>query len=388
MKKIFGFLIFLFLVSCTADGSTSQSAVSPLPTLRPTAETVTVEADEPSPNSSGDQSSADQTSQSSENVDESAPPSQPEQPVDIEVKITSPELAAVSGRTLDISGRLQIGRGQTAEAVLVAPDGTLLGAIPVKGNEFSTFSAEIPTASWFSGMGTATVTVFDVDGTPLRQDSQQVQIKPDTSQERYLTLYRPSEGETAGVSGYYLFFDGYAERPAGFRVAITLLGEDCATQIARQTYAMRGSGYWQGFIVVPEEVSGMICALISFGEEGSSDRREIQIPIEVLPVDVREAPAVLIGNPPPGSEAAGGRSLNTYGTAYRAPSGQVDLTLLLGDGTIAATDTAVVNRYGYWEVDLLLPVNLNEEALLRVTIGPIDDPLAADEIFLQITNNQ
>ena len=392
MRVYFLSLFVLMMVACQPANPATPKAEAPLPTLRPTAELLALEIEDEETNepaSTGTPSANASTRQPDENENLEQPTPVPSvtptiERINVEVQITSPELIGKSGGTLIISGRLRMNPDETAEVVAVAPDGTLLGASPVQPNEFGTFAAELALVPWFAGLGTTSVVVFDSSGNPAGQHSKQMRIDPDTSQDRYLSLYRPEEGEVAGVSGYYLFFDGYAQRPAGFRVAITLFEEDCRRQIARQSYTMRGSGYWQGFIVVPEEIDGLICALISFGEKGSTERREIQIPIEVLPRAEDQTPAVLIGNPPPGATAAAGETLTAYGTAYDAPGNQVQLTLLLGDGTIAGTNTAEVNRYGYWETDLLLPVDLNEETVLRATIGPLGDPAAVNEIFLTV----
>ncbi len=373
------FLLALWLLLGTACRPATPGApelAAPLPTLRPTAvlDPTAVPA-APTPTIAAPVPPAATA----------APTPTPQPTVVPEIELAVGNFSAVSGRDLTLTGRVRLGLEHRMEVSVFSLDGRLLAAVPVTPGAFNSWQATVALPVDFAGQGTVRVVIFDGENAELARVDGGLVVTPDTDLDRYLEVYRPSiDTPAVAVGGYYLFFDGYALRPTGFRVAIDILDDGCRRRANRQGYGMRGSGYWQAFIVVPDDVEGETCALVSFGEGDTADRREVILKLDVLSLSNKEAARIVIGSPTPNSAIGAGKTLALRGIATNAPQNEVLLTLLLADGRIAATETAEVNRYGYWEASMLIPVELRGEALLRATIGPVARPLAQEEFLLVV----
>ncbi|MEM7802326.1 MAG: hypothetical protein AAF633_24250, partial [Chloroflexota bacterium] len=196
--------------------------------------------------------------------------------------------------------------------------------------------------------------------------------------ERFLAINRPAGIETA-AAGYNFFFDGVAEQPVNFVVNIGILDSDCQTILSRESFTLRGSGYWQGFVVVPQNASGPGCAIAWFGEEGSAERREAVYEIDILAAEDNAASGLLIANPPPNETVRPGERILFYGTTYSPEGDGVQLTVRQSDGAVIATESISSNRFGYWEEEVLLPVEISGS--IEVTV---DNGSGFDVIVLEV----
>jgi hypothetical protein len=152
-------------------------------------------------------------------------------------------------------------------------------------------------------------------------------------------------------------------------MTISLWDQNCQNRIAIQGFRLSGSAYWQGFLIVPSNVTGPVCAVAEFGERGEADWREAQVLLEILPPNDENAKGVLTGNPPPNSTLTAGESILLYGTAYNAPEGEVVISVLLENGRIITEIVAQTDFFGYWETSLFVPTDAEGAAVINVSIG-------------------
>lgn len=303
-----------------------------------------------------------------------------------EINITSPKTNSTAelGGTLTVSGRGIAYPNHTIEVALLSLDDQLITAAPTQLNDLDVWQVNLPLPTVIAGQAILVANLFSDSGDLLASDRTPIILTSTTNDERYLLLQRPGINTTA-VAGYSLFFDGIAERPTDFLIEIALRnGPNCQNEISKQNFAMRGSGYWQAFFQIPEDALGTACAIAFFGDPQTDGRREVQLPVNILGRTDPNAYALFLAYPPNNSTAVGGQRISLYGTAYNAPNNQLLITLLLPDGTLAASEVATVDRSGYWEHSLLLPVGVTGEALLTTSIGRTDTPLAEQTIFLNL----
>ena len=97
-----------------------------------------------------------------------------------------------------------------------------------------------------------------------------------------------------------------------------------------------------------------------------------------------KAPAVYLSQPTAGKEIVAGQTLNIYGTAAHAPGDEVRLTLNFADGSVAATEVATVDRFGYWDVGILVPVSATGEIQLVVAVGADGVAESSEAVLLTI----
>jgi hypothetical protein len=220
-----------------------------------------------------------------------------------------------------------------------------------------------------SGAASLTASIRDESGETLAQYQIPVSLVLDTeSTDRYLALFRPVSGDSA-MAGFNLFFDGRAQRPVNNTVTISVWSDDCMTQVARQSFVLRGSGYWQGFVVIPRTVSGPGCAIAHFGTPGEETWREAQVPVQILANDDENARGITIGNPPGGSTMTAGQEMLVYGTALNASEESVQVSVLLENGRIISQTNTVTDYWGYWELPVLLPVDIEGPAAIIASAG-------------------
>jgi hypothetical protein len=305
------------------------------------------------------------------------------------INITSPAagLEVALGSEVTVSGLGQVGAGEVLSLTLVSATGHTLSEVLVEVSDFSSWQVALPVPIYVTGPAQLVAAVYDeATGALLAIDFEDVNLVLDTSiSERYMALFRPLNGETA-VAGYNLFFDGRAEQPVDNLITISLRSENCREEVARQSFRLRGSGYWQGFLILPQAVSGPACAVAEFGEPGNEDWREAQVLMNVLPASDENAQAVLVGNPPPNSTLPAGEATLLYGTAYNAFEGQVVVSILLENGRILSEGVADTDVYGYWEIELFVPTDAEGPASINVTIGtPGEDNYAQNQTLVTIS---
>ncbi len=303
------------------------------------------------------------------------------------VNITTPSEGGplLLGQEANIGGLVQLRSSDRLEVALVSASNHLISEAEVKLLEFNSWSATLAIPHSTSGFAQIQAYLYDESGNLLAADAQPVQLVVDRdATDRYLELYRPVTGESA-VAGYNLFFDGRSQLPVNNLVTISILNESCQTEIARQGFRLRGSGYWQGFVVIPNNVSGPACAIVFFGAPGDDTRREAHVTFNILPIDDPDARAVKIGNPPSNSLLTPGKTLPIYGTAYLAPDDTVLVSVLLENGRILTEGVATVNNYGYWEMELFIPNDVIGLAQIEASIGQNgDDSFAQEKITVNI----
>lgn len=296
------------------------------------------------------------------------------------VNITSfGDKTAQAGEELVISGRAARRSDQRLEAALWTLDGRLLVAEQIEELDFGAWEANLPLPPTFSGQARFVTTVWNVNDLPesaAASDSLLVNIVPDTAQDRYLQVDRPGAA-SEGAASYYLFFDGYAERPVDFSITLAIKADDCQTIVSRQRFVLNGSGLWRGFVQIPENTTGEVCAIAWFGDEDSADRREAQYLIKVTPKD--EAQGTMIGVPKNDSSIRPGQTVFFQGTAWGVADGKLNIRVRLADGSVAAGETVTVDKFGYWEAELLLPVDISGE--VQVTA---DGGRGSDSILLKV----
>jgi hypothetical protein len=109
-----------------------------------------------------------------------------------------------------------------------------------------------------------------------------------------------------------------------------------------------------------------------FGTPGEDNWRETQVFLDVLPADDPTALDVHIGNPPPDSLLFPGEPLLLYGTAYNAPDQIVTVSILLENGRLLTEGVAQVNDFGYWELELYIPEEIEGLAQIEAIVGQPD----------------
>ncbi len=289
------------------------------------------------------------------------PPTATTVPVEARLTLSAPDNGAqlVLGSDIVVRGLAQLEASQSVSVTLSSATGRLLSSTTGVVNAVG-WEAGLRVPENISGAATLRASVVDSSGSVLAQDSATVNLVLDAATaDRYLALYNPVEGDTA-VAGYFLFFDGRAEQPVGGRLTISLWMDECQNQVAFFTLTMDGSGYWQGQLGVPANVSGPGCAIASFGTPGEATWREVQIPVNVLAADSEEATGITIISPAAGSVHLSGQSLPLSGSAFNAAS--VRVTVLLENGRIVGETTATPDSFGFWETELLLPFDVEGPA--------------------------
>lgn len=293
------------------------------------------------------------------------------------VKISDPAAQAslLLGSDITVRGLTQLAPSQTISLTLRALNGRLLTeTVPLVEDTFWQARLHIP--EFVSGSASLIATITD-NHTPVISDTLPIQLTVDPATlDRYLTLFRPQAEETA-VAGYNLFFDGQAQRPSSF-INVTVFGNNCQTRLAHQSYPLRGSGYWQAFIILPPTAAGPACAIVHFGTPGEATWREVQLPLTVLPSDDPEAKGITIGNPPPEAITTAGKELFLYGTAFAAQLAPVRVSVLLENGRIISETDSSTDFWGYWEQTIFLPNDVEGPAKITVTVGEADDPFYSE----------
>ncbi len=281
-----------------------------------------------------------------------------------------------AGELLVLAGRAARRTNQSLVARLISLDGRELLSQEIEELDFGAWETTITLPSTFSGQARFAVDVLNEDGSSAAGDSILVNITPDTGQDRYLILDQPGP-EGTGTSDYYLFFDGFANKPVDFKISIAVLTDNCRTQVSRQSFPMNGSGSWRGFVQIPQDVTGEACAIAWFGEAGSADRREAQYLINVVPKD--EGTGTTIGWPKAGDTIKSGQTVFFQGVTVNPTDETLSIQIRLADGSVAAGDIVTVQSFGYWEAELLIPVDVTGEVQVVADGGN-----GSDTILLEV----
>ncbi|MEM7116243.1 MAG: hypothetical protein AAF614_27650 [Chloroflexota bacterium] len=299
------------------------------------------------------------------------------------IKITDPtdELTVPMSTTLTIRGLASLSAGQGISVTLAAMNGRVLTATTAIVED-SFWQANLRVPEFVSGSASLTAVITDDSETIYASETLPVTITLDkTASDRYLEILRPQE-EAIVAGGFNLFADGNAERPVGGQISMSVWADDCQRQVSSQGYELRGSGYWQAFLVLPPDAVGPACAIIWFGTPGEETWREHQTPITLLAADDAEAKGVVIGFPPPDSLVTAGQDLFLHGTAQNAQLAPVRVSILLENGRIISESDIQTDFWGYWQQTIFLPIDVVGPAQITVTVGE-----SGDSFFAQSTTN-
>ena len=292
----------------------------------------------------------------------------------INISDPNPNELLTLGNETTVRGLVQREEDQSIVVSLVSSNGRLLAETAATPDDFG-WQATFLLPPFVSGAATMRADLLAADGAIL--SSYDVPVWLALNKEaagRYLELFRPTFGEKA-VSGFNIFFDGEILLPANRTITISIWADECQTRVARQSFVLGASNraiYWQGFVVVPQDLVGPACAVASTGEPGSENWREASVPIHVLPPTELEARGVTIGNPPPDSEVFAGQELVLYGTALNVSEGPVSVAILMENGRVVSQTSFTTDYWGYWETAVTLPLDIEGLAEITVSAGEGD----------------
>ena len=94
---------------------------------------------------------------------------------------------------------------------------------------------------------------------------------------------------------------------------------------------------------------------------------------DVMPED--EGTGATIGWPQEGQTIKAGESVFFQGVAINPEDGQLNVQVKLADGSVAAGDVVEIGQFGYWEANLLIPVDLEGEVQVIVDGGNESDAI-------------
>ena len=292
----------------------------------------------------------------------------------INISDPNPNQLLILGNEVAVRGLVQMEPDQSIQVSLVSSNGRLLTEAAATPNEFG-WQTSFILPPQVSGAATVRATLLAADGSVLSTYDVPVwlTLNKETA-DRYLEMFRPTFEATA-VGGFNIFFDGEILLPVNRTISVSIWAEDCQTRVARQSFVLGASNrpvYWQGFVVVPEDLEGAACAVASTGEPGTENWREASVPINVLPPTQLEARGVTIGNPPPDSEAIAGQELVLYGTALNVSEGPVSVSILMENGRVVSQTSFNTDYWGYWETAVTLPIDVEGLAEITVSAGEGD----------------
>jgi hypothetical protein len=298
-------------------------------------------------------------------------------PVTPTINITTPKVNELIfvGNELTVAGLTEREPEQTVLVSLVTANGRLLAQQPGETADFG-WQTRFVVPQNVTGAAKVQAMLLDAAGNILATHEVPVLLELGNTEgmDRYLDLYRPEINDTA-VSGFNIVFDGEVLRPAGNLVTISIWVDDCQNRVAQEGFRLGSSSKpfkWQGFVVVPKDLSGPACAVASFGEPGTENWREAQIPIGILPPDSLEARGVTIAYPPPDSEITAGEEILLYGVAQNVATGPVSVSMLMENGRIVGGGETETDYWGYWELPLILPFDIEGLAEITVAAGEGD----------------
>lgn len=306
-------------------------------------------------------------------------------PVDAALNVLdpNPDEVVITGNTYIVNGLLEKEADQTVWVSLVTSNGRLLAELQANINELG-WRADMPIPSYISGAATIVAVLRSADGEIVSTYRQPILLEPDrANMARYITLESPDVNDT-GVSGFNMFFAGDVKRPVNSIISITLWGApECQTRLARQSFELGGSVnefYWRGFAIPSHTYAGPACAVASFGEPGTDDYREAQVPVTIYDPDDENAAGIRIGNPVEGAEYFAGDEVFVYGTAYNISQREVFMSLLLENGRIVEQKPVTTDFWGYFQTSINLPIDVEGRAQIVIETG--DDDIFADDIVL------
>ncbi|MCA9938066.1 MAG: hypothetical protein KC418_05460 [Anaerolineales bacterium] len=301
------------------------------------------------------------------------------------------DVSLVLGSELTVSGLAQRNEGQTIWVTLITPDRVLLVDMPAEvsqsGGNTDGWRASFTVPEFIIGPAQIQATIRDSQNQIITAQALAVNLALDVNRTpRYITLDHPLTDQIA-VAGYYLFMDGLTGLPTGGLLTMKILMDDCQTETAKFSFPITGGygGYWYGYIGVPRNVAGPACAVATFGTPGEDTWRQALVPINILPKTDEAAAGIFIVSPASNSTALAGKGFALSGLAYNAIDDMVLVTITLDGGQVLSQGTAAVDDFGYWELTLTLPPDVEGSADISVITGlPGDEGYAETHLLITI----
>ena len=284
------------------------------------------------------------------------------------------------GESAVVSGFAQVGGGMSIHVGLTSASGLSLAATTaeVEGN---VWRAELPIPDLVTGVATIQAVILDAGGNEQARAGVPVKLVADRqNSESFVSIFRP-EGDAVAVAGHNLFVDGQLWRAGGGNLQVAALVDNCTESVAHLSFQLSTSSTWQGFLVMPRDISGPACVVAWVGQQGEDSWRAAQLPVTILHQDDAAAEGIVVANPAPGRRVRGGETLLVNGIAYNVPGQIVTLSLQFANGQVIGEAEDDADNYGYWSAEVALPpVAEEQEAILRVFVGDEVEPEAQMEV--------
>lgn len=181
---------------------------------------------------------------------------------------------------------------------------------------------------------------------------------------------RPVDGQIA-VAGHPLFFEGSVSSAINNTITIGLYDNDCTTFAARQSFSLSSANAsWNGIVNLPATLNGRTCAFAYTGSPETGLWREELLWLPWLPPeDETIVGSITLGNASNVPFKAG-EQVYLFGSAIDAAGAELQLNWMAEDGeTLLVSETAVVDALGYWETELLLPLDSVGPSTLTIQLG-------------------
>lgn len=294
----------------------------------------------------------------------------------------------VMGSDVTLSGFAQVTSDMAIHVGLTSAAGQAL-ASAVADVDISQWQATLTTPAFMTGGVVAHAVIVDAGGNELARDSVELVLTADRQvNDSYVTLFRPQPG-SVGVAGHNFFMDGQLWRQGGGNLQVAVLMDGCQENVADVFFQLGTSSYWQGYVILPEDISGPGCAAAWVGEPGSEEWRAAMVPITILPQDDPMATGVMISNPRADRNYAWGETILVTGVAYNMRGRMVNIEVLMEEnGQVVAEAEDDADFYGYWSAEVTLQPGLEGEATVRVTTGDRAQPDSESTVTFNIVSPQ
>ena len=177
---------------------------------------------------------------------------------------------------------------------------------------------------------------------------------PEDSSLPRVIVHRPYTGELF-VAGITNFISGEVSNPVDDTVTIVVYEGECGQTIASQSFTVTG-GEWTGQLILPRDSAGPACVGAYTGTyAGTGESYMWLVETEIVTADDPTAPRIQIGNQY--GSFPKGQIFTLFGSAINAPDNTVQLLIAREDGTEIVNTTAVVDTFGYWSAEILLPAD-------------------------------
>lgn len=296
----------------------------------------------------------------------------PEMPdYNITIEEPAPVNTLLAGSEVTIRGQVQPPTTDPISLTVTVGSFTAVSAQVVPDGTTGRWELTITLADTISGPGLLTAALGE-----MAQVEQPISIAFDrSSEEPYIALSRPVQGETA-VAGYAFFFQGDSNNLIDDAFTIGVMVDGCSNFIAAQKISL-SSGQWYGFVILPQNAAaGSACAVAYTGEYRADGWREVQIPIQLRAFDDPQANLLNLGNLGELTFKRG-EATNLFGVAINLPDRAVDIELILdsasGGSQLVATGKAFADQFGFWSIDLEVPDNAPTGSGLLTISGGVGD---------------